>query len=76
VRAALLPRQAKLYLTDPLLAALPSRLRTGLPAPDMTRLTEMTIGVALARAIDDIEEGRWRTSGDREVDLTSDCRAG
>jgi predicted AAA+ superfamily ATPase len=70
--------QAKLYLTDPLLATLPSRLRTGLPGPDMTRLTEMTIGVALARAIDDLEEGRWvtgdtigyaRTSGDREVDL-------
>jgi uncharacterized protein len=44
----------------------------------MTRLTEMTIGVALARAIDDLEEGRWvtgdtigyvRTSGDHEVDL-------
>jgi len=25
--------QAKLYLTDPLLATLPSRLRTGLPGP-------------------------------------------
>ena len=70
--------EAKLYLTDPLLATLPSRLRTGLPEPDMTGLTEMTIGVALARAIDDLEEGRWvtgdtigyaRTSGDREVDL-------
>jgi uncharacterized protein len=70
--------QAKLYLTDPLIATLPARLRTGLPEPDMTRLTEMTIGVALARAIDDLEEGRWvtgdtigyvRTSGDREVDL-------
>jgi len=44
----------------------------------MTRLTEMAIGVALARAIDDLGEGRWvtgdtigyaRTSGDREVDL-------
>jgi hypothetical protein len=29
--------QARLYLTDPLLARLPSRLRAGLPAPDMTR---------------------------------------
>jgi len=45
--------QAKLYLTDPLLASLPARLRTGLPGPDMTMLTEMAIGVALARAIDD-----------------------
>jgi uncharacterized protein len=44
----------------------------------MTRLTETTIGVALARAIDDLKEGRWvtgdtigyaRASGDREVDL-------
>jgi predicted AAA+ superfamily ATPase len=70
--------QAKLYLTDPLLAALPSRLRAGLPRPDMTRLTEMAIGVALARAIDDLEEGRWvtgdtigysRTPGEGEVDL-------
>lgn len=70
--------QSKLYLTDPLLAALPSRLRSGLPAPDMTRLTEMTIGVALARAIDELEEGRWvsgdtigyvRTAREGEVDL-------
>ena len=70
--------QAKLYLTDPLLTALPARLWTGLPGPDMTRLTEMTIGVALARAVDELEEGRWvngdtigyaRTSGDREIDL-------
>ncbi|HEY1616096.1 MAG TPA: hypothetical protein VGG25_00680 [Streptosporangiaceae bacterium] len=70
--------QAKLYLTDPLLATLPSRLRTGPPGPDMTTLTEMAIGVALARAIDDPEEGRWvtgdtigyvRTSGEHEVDL-------
>lgn len=70
--------QSKLYLTDPLLASLPSRLRAGLPMPDMTRLTEMTIGVALARAIDDLEEGRWvagdtigyaRTTREGEIDL-------
>jgi len=70
--------QSKLYLTDPLLASLPSRLRSGLPTPDMTRLTEMTIGVAMARAIDDLEEGRWvsgdticyaRTAREGEVDL-------
>lgn len=70
--------RSKLYLTDPLLASLPSRLRTGMPAPDMTRLTEMAIGVAMARAIDDLEEGRWvsgdtigyvRTASDREIDL-------
>ena len=55
--------QAKLYFTDPLLAWLPGRLRAGLPSPDMTVLTEMTLGVALARAIDDLDEGRW-VSGD------------
>ena len=70
--------QSKLYLTDPLLASLPSRLRSGLPTLDMTRLTEMTIGVALARAIDHLEEGRWvsgdtvgyaRTAREGEIDL-------
>jgi predicted AAA+ superfamily ATPase len=70
--------QAKLYLTDPLLAWLPSRLRAGLPAPDMTRLTEGALAVALARAVDDREEGRWlsgdtigfaRTQSGNEVDL-------
>ncbi len=71
--------QAKLYLTDPLLAWLPSRLRAGLHAPDMTKLTEATLGVALARAIDNLDEGRWlsgdtigysRTASDNEIDLT------
>lgn len=70
--------QAKLYLTDPLLAYVPARLRAGLGEPDMTRLTEMAIGVALARAIDDLEEGRWvsgetigyvRTASNNEIDL-------
>ncbi len=55
--------QAKLYLTDPVLAWLPARLRAGLPDPDMTRLTESVLAVTLARAIDGLEEGRW-TSGD------------
>jgi hypothetical protein len=44
----------------------------------MTTLTEMALGVALARAIDGLEEGRWvsddtvgyaRTGGGREIDL-------
>jgi len=70
--------QSKLYLIDPVLAWLPSRLRAGLDEPDMTVLTEMAIGVAAARAIEDLDEGRWvagdtigyaRTSGDHEVDL-------
>lgn len=70
--------QAKLYLSDPVLAWLPSGLRAGLPVPDVTRLTESTLAVALARAIDDVEEGRWlsgdtigyaRTQSGNEVDL-------
>jgi len=75
----LVPRtQAKYYLTDPLLAWLPSRQRAGLALPDMTKLTEAGIGVSLARAIDNLDEGRWlhgdtigytRTGGDKEVDL-------
>jgi uncharacterized protein len=70
--------QAKVYLTDPLLAWLPSRLRAGLPVPDMTQLTEAAVGVTLARAIDQRDEGRWvsgdtigyaRTASDNEVDF-------
>jgi len=70
--------QAKLYLADPVLAWLPSRLRAGLATPDMTHLTESTLGVSLARAIDDLEEGRWlngdtisyeRTQSGLEIDL-------
>lgn len=76
--AVVVGSQAKTYLTDPLLAWLPSRLRHGLETPDMTQLTEMSIGVALAHAIDELEEGRWlsgdtigyaRTGSGREVDL-------
>lgn len=70
--------QSKIYLTDPLLAWLPSRVRAGLHAPDMTTLSEATIGVALARAIDDLDEGRWvagdtigyvRTGSGNEIDF-------
>lgn len=70
--------QSKYYLTDPLLAWLPQRRRAGVGAPDMTRLTETTVAVTLARAVDALDEGRWlhgdtigytRTGGDREIDL-------
>ena len=69
--------QSKFYLTDPLLAWLPERLR-GLPQPDMTSLTEMALGVSLARAIEREQEGRWmsedtigfaRTASGNEIDL-------
>ncbi len=76
--AAVVGSQSKVYLADPLLAWLPGAMRAGLPAPDMTRLTEMVLGVTLAHAIDDLEEGRWlagdtigyaRTGSGNEVDL-------
>lgn len=70
--------KSKLYLVDPLLAHLPSGLRAGLDPPNMTTLSEAALGVALARAIDNLEEGRWvsgdtigyvRTGSGNEVDL-------
>jgi uncharacterized protein len=70
--------QSKLYLCDPLLAWLGSRLRAGLPRPDFSRLTEACLGVALARAVDDLEPGRWqdddsigylRTGAGKEIDF-------
>jgi predicted AAA+ superfamily ATPase len=70
--------QSKYYLTDPLLAWLPSRYRADINTPDMTRLTEAAVAVTQARAIDSQTEGRWlhgdtigyaRTSTQREVDL-------
>lgn len=70
--------QSKLYLCDPLLAWIAPRLRGGLPRPDFSRLTEACVGIALARAIDEIEPGRWddddtvgylRTSAGNEIDF-------
>lgn len=70
--------QSKYYISDPLLNWLPSKLRTGLPSPDMTKMTEAAIGVALARAIDNLDDGRWfhgdtigftRTSDTKEIDF-------
>ena len=56
--------QSKLYLCDPLLAWLGSRLRAGLPHPDFSRLTEARLGVTLARAVDDL---RARAMGKRRL---------
>jgi hypothetical protein len=70
--------QSKLYLIDPLLAWLPTLLRSGMNARDYSRLCEQVLGVALARAIERAEEGRWlagdtigysRTDSDHEVDF-------
>jgi len=70
--------QPKLYLCDPVLAWLGPRLRSGLPLPNFTRLTEACIGAALARVVDDLQPGRWengdsigylRTGGGNEIDF-------
>jgi predicted AAA+ superfamily ATPase len=42
--------QRKVYFVDPLLARLPSNRHDAYPAPDVTRLAEQQIGLALARA--------------------------
>ena len=70
--------QGKLYLTDPIIAWIPHLLRAGSTSPDFTALTEQVLGIALARAIDGLEPGRWiggdtigyrRTGGGKEIDL-------
>jgi uncharacterized protein len=69
---------AKLYLTDPLLAWLPSRTRAGMASPDFSHLSEATIGVAVARAVEERQPGRWlaqdtigylRTQSGKEIDF-------
>ncbi len=70
--------QPKLYLADPILSWLPSRLHPACREPAMTMLTETTIALHLARAIDGIDEGRLvvndtigyaRTGAGNEIDL-------
>jgi len=70
--------QSKLYLTDPILAWLGARTRSGMPEPDFSHLTEACLAVAMARAIDATESGRWlandsigylRTGSGNEIDL-------
>lgn len=72
--------QAKLYLSDPVLAWLPGRLRAGSPSPDLTRLTESALALALAARVEALQPGRWptdeavgylRTGGGAEVDLAA-----
>ena len=71
--------QPKLYLTDSILAWLPAKLRAGCKSPDFTTLSEMAIGVSLARGIDSVEQGRWasadtigyeRTTSGKEIDYS------
>ena len=51
--------QSKLYLADPILAWLPVVCRAGCGEPAFTTLSEAALAVALARRVDDIQEGRW-----------------
>lgn len=71
--------QSKMYLADPLLSWIGPRLRSGLPSPDFSRLTEAALAVAVARAVDDLQRGRWesddaigylRTGGGKEIDFS------
>jgi len=70
--------QSKLYLADPVLGWLGPQLRSGLPEPDSSHMTEACLAVALARAIDATEPDRWaandsigylRTGNGTEVDF-------
>ena len=70
--------QAKVYLTDPILAWIPTLISPGLPSPTFPALSEAVLAVTLARAIDDLNEGRWisddtigyvRTGSGNEVDF-------
>jgi uncharacterized protein len=70
--------QSKLYPLDPLLGWLGQHLRPGTPPPAYPLLTETTIGVTVARAIERHSPGRWlagdtigyaRTGGGGEIDL-------
>ncbi len=71
--------QSKMYLADPLLSWIGPRLRAGIPSPDFTRLTEAALAVTVARAVDNLQSGRWesddaigylRTGSGREIDFS------
>lgn len=69
--------QAKVYLLDPLLISLPHLIEPRFPAPDVSAVSEATLALAMARAVDSAHPGRLlegravgygRTSGS-EIDL-------
>ena len=70
--------QSKLYLADPLLAWIGPRTRAGLATPDFTALTEAALGIALAAAVEERQQGRraaedaigfLRTGSGNEIDF-------
>lgn len=70
--------QSKMYLLDPLLAALPDLVEPGLARPEMSVSSEAALATTLARAIDAVHPGRLlegraigytRTPAKAEVDF-------
>ena len=71
--------QPKLYLVDPLVAHLGHRSRAGLATAETPTLNENALGVALARAVEEVQPGRWmaqdtigyfRTAKGNEIDFS------
>lgn len=50
--------QQKVYLLDPLLVNLPQLVEPGFPAPPMSAVSEATLALAIARAIETVHPGR------------------
>lgn len=70
--------QRKVYFVDPLIARLPSQRHAAYPSPDVTKLSEQQIGLALARAAAGGRADRFvageavmyeRTATGREIDF-------
>ena len=70
--------QSKLYLIDPLLARLPHLIDPAYDIPDFTKVSEATLGITLARAIEAVHDGRLiegraigyqRTGSGNEIDF-------
>jgi predicted AAA+ superfamily ATPase len=75
--------QRKVYFVDPLIARLPSLSHSAYRPPDVTKLSEQQIGLALARAAADGRADRFiageavmyeRTKTGREIDFVGACR--
>ena len=70
--------KAKIYLTDPLLAWIPTLTSPGLPTPSFPAVSEAALAITLARVVDELDEGRWiaddtigylRTGSGNEIDF-------
>ncbi len=72
--------QSKVYLIDPLLARLPALTEAGLPVPDLPKLSESALAIALGRAMEQAHPGRLlegravayaRNQSGREIDFAA-----